>query len=789
MSVFKCLLTATALCSAFTYADAADAQMLKAERVQDQGQDEIIITAQKRREPLSKTPLSVAIITGEHLNRSGAYDLKDAQILTSSLLIISTANEAQTTARLRGVGTVGDNPGLESSVGVVIDGVVRARTATAMGDLGRVERIEILKGPQTSLFGKGASAGIIQAITKTPGLTPESGLELSLGEHGTKALSGYLDGPLNETVAGSLSLVKRQRDGQYRISLGDGPRDNRRDNDQNYYSVRGQLVFLPSSFVKMRLIADYTQRDENCCSGTAIFTGPAAISIDAVSVGEGVVKIPNPRARQAWLNRSTAQDIVDQGLSFETNIDLNEDLSLTAITAARNYKHTSGYDGDFSGADILYREPGGPFGNEFNTLSQEVRLNGKSNVLTWLAGVYLASEDLTRHYQEIYGSDYEPYLSLRLSGGTNIDRISQLTGLGAGQSYVSGQGANDVFRQTERNIALFGNADVKLTDRLTMVLGARFNRQTKTLNTRHSNSDGGRACRAAQNLGSPSTGTLCLPWSNWAFNDLETAQRLRDEALTGTLKLKFQITPKIMSYASVTRGQKGGGFNLDREQNADLSVDKDTSFAPETVSSQEVGLKGRWLKGRLSLDVAAFNQAFENFQLNTFLGTTFLVRSVPHLTSRGIEAEGSFDFDNGFKWSGGATFAEAQFGPQPVAGLALLPNARASFAPKWSVASQMDYIHDFEALRLKASLDARFNSAYNTGSDLARIKVQPDYTLFNGRVSFERKDGRLGLDLWGQNLTDETYYQVVFGAPLQTGSFNAFLGQPRTLGITLRLRH
>jgi iron complex outermembrane recepter protein len=750
--------------------------------------DEIVVTAQKRAQPLSKTPVSVAVITGAAMQRANVYDLKDAQILTSSLLITSTANEAQTTARLRGVGTVGDNPGLESSVGVVIDGVVRARTATAMGDLGSVERIEILKGPQTSLFGKGASAGVINIVTQLPSFTPSAVLDLTAGEHGTLGAAAFLTGPLGAKLAGSVAVVKRERDGQYNVHTGDGPRTQTTDNNQDYYALRGQLLITPNDTARIRVIADYADRDEYCCTGVMIAraTGPSAW-IDLLSADEGVSPAVNPKARQAWSNRSTAQKITDAGLSAETTVKVADAVTLTTITAGRHYDHTNGYDADFSSADMYYREPDGGFGTRYTTLSQELRLSGTGEKLDWLAGVYVDSEDLIRKDQSLYGADYEPYVGLLLSAGANINRVSQLTGLPVGTSFVAGQGANDLHQQHDRNIAAFGNAQWRLTPAVSVVAGLRLNRQQKTLISHYTTSDNGKACAAAQALGSPSLGVLCQSFANPAFSNLTLGQKREDEATTGTLKLTWQATPKLMSYVSYARGWKGGGFNLDREQTATFAVDPDTSFAPESVDAYELGLKGRF--GRLSLETALFDQSFSHFQLNTFLGTTFLVTSIPHLHSKGLELEGRYALSElGLTLGGGMTYNESQFGHQAVTGLPLLAGSAAAFAPRWSAASQIDYVKAIGELELDANLSARFNSKYNTGSDLAPIKIQAAYTLLNGAIGLGKPDGSLRLELWGTNLTDVLYYQVAFSAPFQAGTYHAFTGQPRTVGLRLHLK-
>ncbi|GGZ23429.1 TonB-dependent receptor [Asticcacaulis endophyticus] len=750
---------------------------------------EVVVTAQKRAEPLATTPLSVAVVTGDQLRQAGAHDLKDLQSLTPSLIITSTANEAQTTARLRGIGTVGDNPGLESSVGVVIDGVVRARTATAMSDLGEVDRVEILKGPQSGLFGKGASAGLIQVVTKAPEMAPRQTLELTAGEHGTLGVSGYAAGPLSDTVAGSLNLTYRSREGQYKVHTGNGPRSDARDNDQNYYSVRGQLLFTPNDTVTVRVIGDYTKRDENCCAGVAVAKGATSAYIDLLAPDSGVAQMINIEGREVWSNRSTAQSLTDTGLSVETVVRLSDTIDLTSITAARHWDHTNGYDADFSSADIYYREPDGAFGNRFDTLSQELRVAGRTTVFDWMVGLYLSSEDLERHDQYIYGSAFEPYLGLLLSGGANINRVSQLTGRPVGQSFVAGEGMNDVYNQKERNIALFTDNSWHVTQAVTATLSLRVNKQDQTLISRHTNSDSGVACAAAQTLNIGGVGTICQSFANPAFNALSYGQSHEEEATTGSFRVKWQTLPSLMTYASYARGWKGAGYNLDREQTAAFAADTDTAFAAETSESYEIGLKGRWWRGRLALDAAVFDQAFEDFQLNTFLGTSFLVKSIPELKSRGVELETRYSIPSlGLKLWGGATFAEAQFGPQVVVGLPALTDRRAAFAPKWSVTSGVDYQREVANWTLRANLTARYNSAYNTGSDLAAIKIQDAFTLLNGRLSLLRPDDSVAVELWGQNLTDETYYQVVFGAPFQSGTFNAFLSQPRTIGLTVRLK-
>ncbi|MDP3401253.1 MAG: TonB-dependent receptor plug domain-containing protein, partial [Brevundimonas sp.] len=213
---------------------------------QETSVDDIIVTAQKREQNLQDVPIVVTSLSAETLQDAGVRDIKDLQILTPGLTVTSTTSEASTTARIRGVGTVGDNPGLESSVGVVIDGVYRSRNSVGFGDLGELQRIEVLKGPQGTLFGKNTSAGVINIITEAPSFTPGFNAELTVGNYGAMGASGSVTGPISDNLAFRLYAGRRVRDGFMDIDTGDGPRPETTDANQDFGTVRGQLLWLPS---------------------------------------------------------------------------------------------------------------------------------------------------------------------------------------------------------------------------------------------------------------------------------------------------------------------------------------------------------------------------------------------------------------------------------------------------------------------------------------------------------------------------------------------------------------
>ncbi|MCA1713946.1 MAG: TonB-dependent receptor plug domain-containing protein [Gammaproteobacteria bacterium] len=224
----------------------------------------MIVTAQKREEQMQDVPIAITSLSEQLLQDTGVRDVKDLQVLVPGLTVTSTQSEAQTTARIRGIGTVGDNAGLESSVGVVIDGVYRPRNGVGFGDLGEIERIEVLKGPQGTVFGKNTSAGVINVITRRPGYSQQIEGELTVGNYGAVGVSAAYNDALGENAAFRIYATKRERDGFMDVRTGAGPRTLHEDNDQNFHSLRGQLLFEPNENLDINFIADFTSRQENC---------------------------------------------------------------------------------------------------------------------------------------------------------------------------------------------------------------------------------------------------------------------------------------------------------------------------------------------------------------------------------------------------------------------------------------------------------------------------------------------------------------------------------------------
>jgi len=752
--------------------------------------DEIVVTAQRREASLLATPLSLTVVGQRLLSDLAIRDIKDLQGVVPGLVVASTSNQTFTTARIRGVGTVGDNPGLESAVGVMVDGVYRPRNGAALGDLGEVERIEVLKGPQPILFGKNTSAGVINVVTAAPTFIPRIEAEASLGDYGTAGGSLSLNGPLvDESLAGRLYVARRQRDGLYSVKTGEGPRTKTEDQTEDYDTLRGQLLWRVTPTLTARLAADWTQRDEACCVGVQLITGGTAPLLAALSPDGGVAVTPRPWERVAYSNRDTSTRIRDKGVALHLKADLGW-AKLDSTTAVRDWRGTISQDWDFTSADLAYRPDDGSWSNRFRTISQELRLSQQGHRFDWQAGLFAANERLTRRDSLFYGADYETYMGRLLSRTTanplgDPAYVSTLTGLPVGTSFVEGEGQLDRYWQTANSLALFGQVDWRLSDQLTLTGGLRWTDETKSMRARYENTDDGRACAAALAQG-VRNGTLCLPWSNPGFNGLSQSDEVSDRAFTGLMRAEYRLDQGTRLYASWSRGRKNGGFNLDRGQ-TNLVPDASRAFGSEQVEAYEAGVKSLLLDRRLLLSASAFRQTYEDFQLNTFLGTTFLVRSVPEVRAKGVEAEVLYRPFEGLSVQGGLTYAQSEYGSEPVAGLPLLATRRMAFAPLWSGTLAGTYERPIgQGLTGRVTLGARYASEYNTGSDLDPSKSQPGFWLVDGRAAVAR-NAAWSLEVWGRNLFDQNYRQVAFGAPFQAGTLGAFLGQPRMVGVTLRL--
>jgi outer membrane receptor protein involved in Fe transport len=876
--------------------------------------DEIIVTAQGRAQVLQDVPLAVSAVSAESLQNTGATDIRQLNQLAPSLLVSSTGTEANGSARIRGIGTVGDNPGLESSVAVFVDGVYRSRSGIGLNELGEIERIEVLRGPQGTLFGRNASAGLIHVISKKPNLNSFEGYgELTYGNYDFLRAAAGLTGPIGDTGLGfRLDGVYVQRDGFLRVENPQGGTESR-VNDRDRFFVRGQILFEPTDALEFRLIGDYTKRDESCCGAVFIETresfdptptggqdfafAPSNRIVDILrSLGETFPSVNDPFSRVITVSpgRTFRNETEDYGVSGQVDWDFGA-ASLTSITAYRQYKSGGAADTDYGRVDISYRADDGNAFRRFKTFSQELRLQGTAfdDRFDWLVGAYYAKEDLHVADNLKFGTQYGAFAACRIVATINplaalrntanpgclsptgraalgagfgalapavlggIDRLSTLNNLGD-------QRAN--YFQDSENYAFFTHNIFKVTDQLSLTLGARYTNEKKDFSANFNNNN--TVCPAQQQALGPllvnpavpaSLRTLvggiitltCTGNSSSQINSLDLSSQRKEDEWTGTAVLSYKPDNDTLLYASYSKGYKAGGFNLDRSDlgsalsprsNADAA---NLQFAAEKVDAYEIGAKISGPMG-LTFNIVGFRQDFQDFQLNTFNGTVFIVQNInacstdlngadrdpsattgrcdpddvkPGVRSQGVEIEMTGSPAPHLRLTGGYTYADTKYRRNLIgssAGEPLdpflfnLPGQNLSNAPEHVLTGSLAYTPPLGGSGLSGLfyLDTRYTSDFNTGSDLFPEKEQNAFVLVNGRIGIRGPDQRWAVEVWGQNLFNQDYYQVAFNTPFQGANsraqvaqfgtplgfgvgnqlFSAFLAEPRTYGITLRGR-
>ena len=594
-----------------------------------QGEDtsdaEIVVTAQGRSQLLSDVPVAISAVNAEALQNSGANDIRQLNQVAPSLLVSSTGSEANGSARIRGIGTVGDNPGLESSVPVFIDGVYRSRSGIGLNELGEIDRVEVQRGPQGTLGGRNSSAGLISIYSKKPSFTFGGTGELTYGNYDFMRAAGSVTGPISEQLAFRADGVYVKRDGFYRDD------QNGHDiNNRDRYFLRGQFLFEPTDALSVRLIADYTFRNEECCAATYVdrtvnqFIGdlnsPSTVGVASTATSNNIINVlrdlgqPLAAFNQSYgrnvsvsPNREFSGKTKDYGFSGEVDYDFGG-ATLTSITAYRQYRSGQASDTDYGEVDILYRAPSDDAYRQFHTFTQELRLQGEAfdGKLDWLVGGFFANEKLTVRDNLRFGNQYGRFATCRIISGGGLAGLYSPTspscvipGVGTatigGASGLSGPDilaaftrldnlndlgtTNDRYFQNGTNFAAFTHNILHITDALDLTLGVRYTSDKKRFNATFGNDN--TACTAVQglvtdDLGNPLTtataralagsliGLSCQGNSTAELNGVSIRDDRKEDQVTGTAILSWKPVDDLLVYGSFARGYKAGGFNLDR---------------------------------------------------------------------------------------------------------------------------------------------------------------------------------------------------------------------------------
>ena len=460
MNKFKLrAIATTALVASFAIPGVVYAQM----------EDEIIVTATKREKTLQQTPVAVTVTSEDTIVKTQILDIFDLQSVATSLRVNSLQTSANTNFIIRGFGNGANNAGIEPSVGVFIDGVYRSRSAAQIGDLPKLNRIEVLRGPQSTLFGKNASAGVISIVTEKPSFERSGYVEVGTGNMNLALVKAYITGPISEIAAASLGGSYNTRDGYT-----DSPSGKNVINERDRFNIRGQLLIQPNDNTDIRFIADYSEIDEICCTVANFQNGPTALAIQAL--GGQVANDATPFAFKAFNNKDPRNVVHDGGLSAHIDYDFPT-FAVSSISSYRNNKSSATYDADFSSADLLGDVS---LRNDIDTFTQELRFTSTGdNKLDWMIGGFYFNENVKVEDDLVTGTAFRSYADI-LAGGTGaLGLIEAANGFAPGSFYAAGTGLFDKFVQDDESISAYGTLDLHVTDRLTLTGGLNYTDDSK----------------------------------------------------------------------------------------------------------------------------------------------------------------------------------------------------------------------------------------------------------------------------------------------------------------------
>lgn len=461
---------------------------------QDSFEDEVIVTATKRQTTLQDTPVAVSVTSADVIEKAQILDIKDLQSVVPTFRVSQLQNSANTTLSIRGFGSGGNNIGIEPSVALFVDGVFRSRAAAQIGDLPNLERIEVLSGPQSTLFGKNASAGVVSIVTAEPSFDTEGYIEGGYGNYDLMYAKGYLSGAIHEDIAVSLGGGIQVRDGYFEPAPGT---EGGNFNDTNRFNIRAQALWEPTDDFSARLILDRSTMNENCCATSTAIPGAADVAIIS-ALGGTIPGLGNPFGYVTTVNRATDNEIKDQGasLQLEKDFDWLGGVNFTSITSYRTNERVYSSDNDFTSLRLL----DDVFDDvEIETFTQEFRIASTgSGPLSWLVGGLYFDESIDNVSGLEFGPDVRAFVDALGSGGASLSGnpadsaligAEVILGLPIGTIFSDDVSIREFFTQENDSISLFANIDYELSDRLTLSVGGAYVEDNKEVAIRTENND------------------------------------------------------------------------------------------------------------------------------------------------------------------------------------------------------------------------------------------------------------------------------------------------------------
>lgn len=749
----------------------------------DAGGD-VVVTARRRQERAQDVPIALSVVSADTLEKTGDFTLGQVQQLVPSLQIFSF-NPRNTNINIRGLGSnvALTNDGLENGVGIYIDNVFYGRVGQSQFDLVDLDRIEVLRGPQGTLFGKNTTAGAINITTRAPSWTTDFAGEATLGNYGYHQVRGSLSGPIvADKVAYRLSIADTHRDG-FLTNVTTG----RRAQDYDNFTTRGQLLITPDPALSIRLIGDYARQKQNFVlgifadyfgrydSGTAI---PNNFRDRTTRAGHTPLPV-DPFARRGESDSRYQSNMQSYGASAQVDWNLGH-AALTSITAYRWWDWDPANDGDNTGLPVVTKAQQA---NRQRQFSQEVRLASTGqNRIDYVVGAYY-------FWQIVRGYGATAY------GPAAANWFLPTVPAAIGNAALSGFESHSTSTPQTRSVAAFGQATWHASDALQLTLGLRYT---------HENKDGRfrQFPVAGTNLSTlPAAAGAAAQAIRNQFNPfLDFTTRLTDDSLSGLATLSYQVAPDALVYASYSRGSKSGGLNLTA-----LPTGVDPHVRPEKVDAYEVGLKSQWFDRSVTLnlagfwtDVADYQTGITEQQANTVTYRQYIA-NIPSVRSRGVEGDLAWTpvrraaLSASFSYTD-ATYRDYRNAPQTPerldrGGIQDLSGRPLAGVPTFTYTLGADLGRPVgqwlgRSTELYGHADYSHRSSLNTSASNSRFGEIEGYGILNLRIGLRREDARWDLSAWVRNLGDTRYFQTL--SPGNTGLVTGIVGDPRTWGATLR---
>jgi len=776
LPVWRPLALALALTAPAAWAQVPEAARAPAAEDAELQLETVTVNARRRAESAQSVPVSLSTLDGAELERQGVYQVQNLPLLLPGLNA-SYANGRQLSLAVRGIGNNPANEGLEGSVGLYLDNVYLGRPGMAVLDLVDLERVELLRGPQGTLFGKNTTAGVLNLSTRAPDFSPDNSVELSAGERGYYQGKAVISGPLSDTVAARIAVVGTHDDGWLK-----NDNDNRRLNSVTREGVRGQLLIRPDSDFSLRLIADY--QHESGSQGTTMLYGvgpsPAGFRylVDAAQLAGATGIRIDPDRYHVNIDGPQKMKVEQGGLSAEANWELGGGYRLTSITAWRSWEFGSHNDIDGTNADIFSDSE---FRVKDSQVSQEIRLASPTGgAMDYVLGAYYFHQDISSSNWLTYGSGAD-VLALPVTAPLGANVLNGIT------SATHGKMSTDSF-------ALFGQADWHLTERLDLTTGVRATYERKVARSR----------RDAPLNAAPLFVPLLQAGRDsqvgaWRSDDIT----VQDVSPSGLLGLSYELAPDVLAFANLSYGEKSGGVNINGVGAAPTLGEDSLKVDPERARSLEVGFKSLLWDKRLRLNASLFYARVQDYQATGMRAApgSFVVyqvlTNVGEVESKGVEWEIEARPSRRLTLSFNGMYNDASYrsfdnAPCPAE---RNPNAPASCdlggkqvqgAPLWTANVGGSYRWPWaEHVEQYVSANYAWRSEAPGSLDNSRYNRLPAYGVLNLATGWQYSRGSdvWELSLWARNALDKRYY---YTGSNTVSAYTVSAAAPRTVGVTLR---